>query len=79
MNGEQTGALAGIRVIDMATLRGEMAGRALADMGAEVLKIEPPEGAAARFQPPFVNGREGDPEGSLYWAAIGTWQTQHRC
>jgi len=71
MSGEQTGALAGIRVIDMATLRGEMAGRALADLGAEVLKIEPPEGAAARFQPPFVNGREGDPEGSLYWAAMG--------
>jgi len=71
MSGEQTGALAGIRVIDMATLRGEMAGRSLADMGAEVLKIEPPEGADARFQPPFIKGREGDPEGSLYWAALG--------
>lgn len=71
MSGEQTGALAGIRVIDMATLRGEMAGRSLADMGAEVLKIEPPEGAAARFEPPFRKGREGDPEGSLYWAAMG--------
>ncbi len=71
MSGEQTGALAGIRVIDMADLRGEMTGRALADMGAEVLKIEPPEGAAARFQPPFVKGHEGDPEGSLYWAALG--------
>ena len=71
MSSEAKGALAGIRVIDMANLRGEMAGRALADMGAEVLKIEPPEGAAARFQPPFIKGREGDPESSLYWAALG--------
>jgi len=71
MSGEQAGALAGVRVIDMSTLRGEMAGRSLADMGAEVLKIEPPEGAAARFQPPFEKNREGDPDGSLYWAALG--------
>ncbi|HAK63183.1 MAG TPA: hypothetical protein DCO82_08100 [Alphaproteobacteria bacterium] len=71
MSGEQKAPLTGIRVIDLADLRGEMAGRALADLGAEVLKIEPPEGAAARFQPPFIKGREGDPEGSLYWAALG--------
>ncbi|MEQ1890492.1 MAG: CoA transferase, partial [Alphaproteobacteria bacterium] len=71
MSSEQTGALAGIRVIDITTVRGEMTGRALADMGAEVLKIEPPEGAPARFEPPFIKGSEGDPEGSLYWAALG--------
>jgi crotonobetainyl-CoA:carnitine CoA-transferase CaiB-like acyl-CoA transferase len=71
MSGDKTSPLAGVRVIDMATVRGEMAGRALADMGAEVLKIEPPQGTPARFEPPFIKGREGSPEGSLYWAALG--------
>lgn len=71
MTGDRTCPLEGVRVIDMATVRGEMAGRALADMGAEVLKIEPPEGTPARREPPFIKGREGDPEASLYWAALG--------
>ncbi|MFN0093496.1 MAG: CaiB/BaiF CoA transferase family protein [Dehalococcoidia bacterium] len=64
------GPLAHIRVIDIATPLAEMAGRALADLGAEVIKIEPPGGAAARRIPPFIAGREGDPEASLYWASV---------
>ena len=60
--------LDGIRVLDLATPRAEMAGKVLADMGAEVIKIEPPEGAAARRLPPFS---EAEPERSLYWAAMG--------
>ncbi len=67
---EPRAALAGIRVLDLATERAELAGRLLADLGAHVLKIEPPEGASARFLPPFEAGREGDPEASLYWAAV---------
>lgn len=59
--------LAGIRVLDLATERAELAGRMLADLGAEVLKIEPPGGAAARFLPPFAD----DTGDSLYWAAVG--------
>ncbi len=60
--------LSGVRVLDLATSRAEMAGRVLADMGAEVIKVEPPAGAPARRLPPFS---EGDPERSLYWAAMG--------
>ncbi len=60
--------LGGVRVLDLATPRAEMAGRVLADMGAEVIKIEPPAGAESRRLPPFS---DEDSERSLYWAAMG--------
>lgn len=64
------GPLHNIRILDLATPRAELAGRLLADLGADVLKIEPPGGAAARRLPPFDErpGHEGE---SLYWAAVG--------
>lgn len=60
--------LQGIRVLDLAGPRAEMAGRVLADMGAEVIKIEPPGGGVSRWLPPFS---ESEPGRSLYWAAMG--------
>jgi len=52
------GALAGIRVIDLSRiLGGPHCGQILGDHGAEVLKIEPPQGDDTRtWGPPFVNG-----------------------
>jgi crotonobetainyl-CoA:carnitine CoA-transferase CaiB-like acyl-CoA transferase len=64
-------ALEGIRVLDLTTPLGEAAGRVFADLGAEVLKLEPPGGCAARFTAPFVDGQDGHPEGSLFWRAFG--------
>ena len=65
-------ALAGVRVVDLATTRAELAGRVLADLGAQVIKIEPPGGVDARRLPPFRSSApDGSVEGSLYWATVG--------
>lgn len=62
-----SGALEGLRVLDLTDHRGLLAGRVLALMGAEVLAVEPPGGSTARTQPPF------DAAGaSLYWQTYGT-------
>ncbi|RZT98256.1 crotonobetainyl-CoA:carnitine CoA-transferase CaiB-like acyl-CoA transferase [Advenella incenata] len=52
------GALDGLKVIDAArVLAGPFAGQILGDHGAEIVKIESPEGDECRgFGPPFVNG-----------------------
>ena len=46
--------LCGLRVVDLADENGELCGRMLADLGAEVIRVEPPEGAASRRLPPFA-------------------------
>jgi crotonobetainyl-CoA:carnitine CoA-transferase CaiB-like acyl-CoA transferase len=45
--------LAGLRVVDMADEKGEMCGRYLADLGADVIRVEPRGGARSRRLPPF--------------------------
>jgi CoA:oxalate CoA-transferase len=48
--------LAGIRVIELANfIAGPLAGTLLADMGADVVKIEPPQGDMGRAMPPRTN------------------------
>jgi len=54
--------LAGLRVVDLADGKAEMCGRFLADLGAEVILVEPPSGAKSRQLPPFSG------EQSLYFA-----------
>src|SRR5579863_643125 len=52
---DQVGALAGLRVIDLSrVLGGPFCGQILGDHGADVLKIEPPQGDETRtWGPPF--------------------------
>ena len=57
-------SLGGLRVVDMADEKGELCGRVMADMGAEVIRVEPPGGAPSRGLPPFTD----DGETSLYFA-----------
>jgi crotonobetainyl-CoA:carnitine CoA-transferase CaiB-like acyl-CoA transferase len=47
-------ALAGIRVLDLADNAVAYASRLLADLGAEVIRIEPPHGNALRHAPPLA-------------------------
>jgi crotonobetainyl-CoA:carnitine CoA-transferase CaiB-like acyl-CoA transferase len=48
--------LAGIRVVDLTVDRGELCGRLLADLGADVIKVEPPGGSPARELAPHAKG-----------------------
>ena len=55
--GESPGPLAGTRVLDLSRMiSGPLCGRLLADLGADVVKIEPPGGDPTRRVPPFVDG-----------------------
>jgi crotonobetainyl-CoA:carnitine CoA-transferase CaiB-like acyl-CoA transferase len=54
--------LAGLRVVDCSVERGELCGRYLADLGAVVVKVEPPGGSPARKLAPVRLGV------SLAWA-----------
>lgn len=61
------GCLLGLRVLDLTDESGHLAGRILADLGADVLKVEPPGGDPARHCGPFLPGA---PElGGVGWIA----------
>ena len=61
--------LSGVRVLDCSDESGWLAGRILADLGADVVKVEPPGGDRAARRGPYLGGRE-DPERSLPWLAF---------
>jgi crotonobetainyl-CoA:carnitine CoA-transferase CaiB-like acyl-CoA transferase len=63
--------LKGIKVLDLSETRGQYAGKFLADLGADVIEIEPPQGSPARKVGPFKDDRP-DPEASLYFINFNT-------
>lgn len=64
----ETGPLDSTHVLDLTDEIGFLCGKILGDLGAEVIKVEPPGGASSRRHGPYVDD-EPDPERSLYWEA----------
>jgi benzylsuccinate CoA-transferase BbsE subunit len=62
------GPLRGYRVLDLADEMGALCGKMFADLGADVVKVEPPPGCPTRKIPPFLDDRAG-PDRSCYFLA----------
>ncbi|MGH9969559.1 MAG: CaiB/BaiF CoA transferase family protein [Pyrinomonadaceae bacterium] len=56
------------RVLDLTGELGFLTGKIFGDLGAEVIKVEPPDGDPCRRRPPFLRNGNGSPQG-LYWLA----------
>jgi crotonobetainyl-CoA:carnitine CoA-transferase CaiB-like acyl-CoA transferase len=57
--------LKGFRLLDLTDEKGALCGKMFADLGAEVIKVEPPGGCSTRRIPPYLEDK-ADPEHCLY-------------
>ena len=64
--GDLMGPLDGVRVVELTHEHVAWAGKLLADLGADVVVVEPPGGSPQRSFEPFLDDEPG-PERSLWW------------
>jgi crotonobetainyl-CoA:carnitine CoA-transferase CaiB-like acyl-CoA transferase len=69
--GKEMGFLPPYRVLDLTDEKGVYCGKLLGDLGAEVIKVEPPGGDRTRYRGPFYHN-ELHPEKSLYFLYYNT-------
>lgn len=65
------GPLHGLRIVELASPFCAFAGKLMADAGADVIAVEPPEGSEQRWSGPFADDID-DEERSLSWWADNT-------
>ena len=73
-----TGPLAGYRALDFADEKGQLCGRLLAELGVDVIKVEPRDGDPTRHNGPFFKGEKGE-NNSLYWWAMNAGKRSVTC
>lgn len=56
------------RVLDLTDERGQLCGKLLADLGADVVLIEPPGGSSSRHVGPFADDEPGTERSLFHWA-----------
>jgi crotonobetainyl-CoA:carnitine CoA-transferase CaiB-like acyl-CoA transferase len=67
MSDTTTAALSDLRVLDLTDLKGALCAKLLGDMGADVIKVEPPGGDPMRTIGPFLDGRPHRDRSLLFW------------
>jgi benzylsuccinate CoA-transferase BbsE subunit len=67
-------ALDDVRVLDLTGTAGQYATKLLADLGADVVRVEPPAGSRARMMPPFADDIPNANRSIAFWY----WNTNKR-
>lgn len=62
-----TEMLAGYRVLDLCDAKGVLCTKIMADLGADVITVEPPQGSTTRKQPPFYHDQPDSEKSLFFW------------
>ena len=73
-NGDHSrgGPMSGLRVLELCNERGQFCGKLLADLGADVVKIEPPGGESTRTVGPFLDDLPHRERSIYFWHYNGS-------
>ena len=71
-------ALSGLRVIELASPLTHYCGKMFAELGAEVILVEPPGGSATRSAGPHIGGMPGSTDGASHSLSFSYLNTSKR-